>query len=238
MAPETTTGASTMGMVTRQDAELSTQRLDHLGLVAGMYDELGIGEVLDGAIVQDRRQRGVTVGQAVKAMVVNGLGFTNRALYLMPRFFQGKPVERLIGPGVRAEHLNDDTLGRALDQLFEHDVTGLFSLLAAQAVQRLGLQSRTAHLDATAFHVDGRINSDQEPETGVVQICQGYSRDHRPDLNQVALDLIVENQAGLPLWLAPMSGNTSLSASSAMPNRFSYHLATAWRTTGSPSVSG
>ena len=53
----------------------------------------------------------------VKAMVLNGLGFVQRTLYLMPRFFEDKPVERLLGPGVLAEHLNDDALGRALDAI-------------------------------------------------------------------------------------------------------------------------
>src|SRR5512144_3047753 len=58
-----------------------SQTLDHLGLVAGMFDEVGIGEVLDQVIPQDRTQRRVSVGQAVKAMVLNGRGFVNRTLY-------------------------------------------------------------------------------------------------------------------------------------------------------------
>jgi transposase len=99
------------------DSAVSSQNLDHLGLVAGMYDELGVGEVLDHAIAPDTDQRHVRIGQAVKALVVNGLGFVNRALYLTPPFFADKPTERLIGPGIVAEHLNDDVLGRALDTL-------------------------------------------------------------------------------------------------------------------------
>ena len=58
--------------------------MGHLGLVAGMFDELGIAEVLDRMIVQDWSQRILSVGQAVKAMVLNGLGFVNRTLYLIP----------------------------------------------------------------------------------------------------------------------------------------------------------
>jgi Domain of unknown function (DUF4277) len=46
--------------------------LAHLGLVAGMYEELGIGEVIDRAVPQDEERRFVSVGQAVKAMVLNG----------------------------------------------------------------------------------------------------------------------------------------------------------------------
>src|SRR6516164_10793261 len=47
--------------------------LDHLGLVAGMFDELGIGDVRDKATQQNPAMRDRTVGEAVKAMVLNGL---------------------------------------------------------------------------------------------------------------------------------------------------------------------
>lgn len=181
--------------------------LDHLGLVAGMYDELGISEVLDRLIVQDDENRKVSVGQAVKAMVLNGLGFVNQRLYLVPHFFANKPTERLVGPGIEAAHLNDDVLGRALDSLFEHDVTALYRQIAHQAAQRLGLEVQYVHLDSSSFHVDGRYNSDEPPEEGVIHITRGYSRDHRPDLNQVVLDLICEQQAGIPLLMEPLSGN-------------------------------
>lgn len=56
----------------------SSQILDHLGLVAGMFDELGIGDVIDQAIQQHPETRMVTVGNAVEAMVLNGLGFVDQ----------------------------------------------------------------------------------------------------------------------------------------------------------------
>ena len=186
-----------------------TQVLDHLGLVAGMFEELGITEVIDRATQQDPEMRIVTVGHAVKAMVLNGLGFLNQQLYLVPHFFQNKPISRLIAPGIQASHLNDDTLGRALDTLYAYGVTALYSLIAATAAKRLGLAPGFAHLDSTSFHVDGRYNSDEEPNEHVIHITRGYSRDQRPDLNQVMLDLIVEHQAGIPVLMKPLSGNSS-----------------------------
>jgi transposase len=68
-------------------ATYQSQILDHLGLVAAMFDELGIGDVIDQAICQDTSKRQVSVGQAVKAMILNGLGFVNQRLYLVPYFF-------------------------------------------------------------------------------------------------------------------------------------------------------
>ncbi len=43
----------------------------------------------------------------------------------------------------------------------------------------------------------------------MIQIKRGYSRDNRPDPNQVVLELIAENTAGLPLLMRPLSGNAS-----------------------------
>ena len=71
--------------------------LAHLGLVAGMYEELGIGEVIDRAVPQDEERRFVSVGQAVKAMVLNGLGFVNQRLYLIPHFSRTSLVNGCLG---------------------------------------------------------------------------------------------------------------------------------------------
>lgn len=113
-----------------------SQILDHLGLVAGMFEERGIAEVIDKATKQDPEMRIVTAGHAVKAMVLNGLGFVNQQLSLVPYFFQNKPTSRLIAPAIKASHLNDDTLGRTLDTLYDAGVTEIYSLIAATAAKR------------------------------------------------------------------------------------------------------
>jgi len=192
-----------------------SETLEHLGLVAGMFDELGIGELVDEMVPQDLSQRKVSVGQALKAMVLNGLGFANRRLYLMPEFFRNKPTERLVGAGISPEHLNDDALGKALDALYAFGLTELYRLIARRAAERLGLGGSgvaMAHLDTTSFHVDGRYNSEDdldENSGGLIHLSKGYSRDHRDDLNQVVLELIVESRANLPMMMRPLSGNAS-----------------------------
>jgi transposase len=147
--------------------------IDHLGLVAGMFEDLGITEVIDKATQHDPAMRLVTAGQAVKAMVLNGLGFINPQLYLVPHFFQNKPISRLLAPGIQASQRKDDTLGRALDTLYETGVTALYSLMAATAARRLGLTPTCSHRDTTRFHVDGRSNSAAPPDEQVVHITPG-----------------------------------------------------------------
>jgi transposase len=206
------------------DTEIhKSETLEHLGLIAGMFDELGIGDLVDEMVPQDFSQRKVSVGQALKAMVLNGLGFANRRLYLMPEFFRNKPTERLVGAGISPEHLNDDALGKALDTLHAFGLTELYRMIARQAAERLGLLHATSavatlHLDTTSFHVDGRYNSeceldDSDENAGVIHVSKGYSRDHRDDLSQVVLELITESRANLPMMMRPLSGNASDKAS-------------------------
>lgn len=193
----------------RSPVQYQSKTLEHLGLVSGMYDELEIGKLIDQAIPQDLTQRTVSIGQAIKAMVLNGLGFTQKALYLTPLFFKDKPVDILIGEGIEASHLNESTLGRSLDSIYQYGVEKLYMLLSASTVDKLGLLNKFGHLDSTCFHTDGKHNSEEDSKENVIQITKGYSRDHRPDLNQVVLQLICEQEAGIPLLMKPLSGNSS-----------------------------
>jgi transposase len=182
--------------------------LDHLGLVAGMCEERGMGEVIDHATHQHPERRIVTTGHAVKAMVLNGLGFVNPQRSLIPPCFHHQPTSRLIAPAVAPEPLHDETLGRAFETLYDDGVTARYRLMAATAAQRLGWSPTLAPLESPSFHGDGRYTSDEAPSAPVMHITRGDRRDHRPDLNQVMLELIVEPQAGIPVLMQPRSGKS------------------------------
>ncbi len=69
--------------------------------MAGVCREAGIAGWIDKQVGESRRD--VSVGTAVVAMILNGLGFANRQLYLVPQFFANKPVEHLLGEGITAD---------------------------------------------------------------------------------------------------------------------------------------
>lgn len=60
--------------------DIQTLSLDHHGLVASVCKDLGIAEKIDALISNQDKRRVVSPGQAVVAMILNGLGFTNRRL--------------------------------------------------------------------------------------------------------------------------------------------------------------
>lgn len=183
-----------------------TQRMDHLGIVAGISREIELSKLIDEQVGSVLRK--VSCGQAVQAMVLNALGFSSRALYLMPDYLRNKPVDLLIGPGLSAEDFNDDSLGRSLDDLYEAGVTELFAKVASNALRVYGIQHEFVHLDSSSFHLHGEYESG-EAETEVISITHGYSRDHRPDLKQVVAQLITSQRSALPVWLEVLSGNSS-----------------------------
>lgn len=173
------------------------ERSDHLGTVAGVCREIGLREWLDAQHV--RAHERVSVGAATVAMILNGLGFSNRRLYLVPQFFATKPVEHLLGWGITAEDPRDDCFGRALDWLYAHDPTTLFAGIALRACRRFGIGARQVHVDMASLSVSGAYAAEAPDEATMdgadgaakgdldargVAITHGYSRDRRADLKQ------------------------------------------------------
>src|SRR5258707_1196796 len=206
------------------------EHLKHLGIVAEVCREIGVAEWLDAQEPGNRQQ--VSVGTATVALVLNGLGFSNRRLYLVPQFYADKPVEHLLGSGILAEDLNDDCLGRTLDWLYDHDVTRLFAGLALRARRAFGIAVGRLQADTTSFSVHGQYaldlpegletperlkaeallaDADSGEDTGaptVIEVTYGYSRDHREDLKQWMLALVTSGE-GVPQFLQPLDGNAS-----------------------------
>lgn len=189
--------------------KLASQNIDNLGLVAGMCDEIGIGEIIDQACGTQAKNKNLTFGQCVKCMILNGLGFVGRTLYLYSEYFEDKPVDHLLGIDIEPNQIDDNVLGRTLDKLFSLGVTELYTKIALKAMHTLGIQVKSLHLDSTSFHVDGDYHSLLEQGESRIEIVQGYSRDHRPDLNQVVLNMITSNQGNIPLFMQAASGNSS-----------------------------
>jgi len=184
--------------------------MDHLGIVAGVCQELGIAERIDEKIGKKRSDRKLSCGTSAVAMIINGLGFTNRRLYLTSQFFESKATELLLGEGIKSEDITDSTLGQALDEIADYGSSTLFSEIAYAIAKDKGLLGGVNHLDSTSISVQGDYkNKEGQAEEDVVLITHGYSKDKRADLKQVMINLVVNGPAELPLWMESLSGNTS-----------------------------
>ncbi|MDD5187975.1 MAG: DUF4277 domain-containing protein, partial [Methanoregula sp.] len=110
----------------------------HLGIVAGMFDKIGIEEYIDN-VMPKTRHHNVSHGTAVKALILNGLGYSERRLYFMPEFFEDIAVERLLGKGIIPEHLNEYLFGEALDAIAAYGPTRLFTGIVTNMMKKMPL---------------------------------------------------------------------------------------------------
>lgn len=189
--------------------KLASQNIDNLGLVAGMCNEIGISDIIDRACGKQAKNKNLTFGECVTCMILNGLGFVGRTLYLYSEYFEDKPIDHFLNKPIASENISDNVLGRTLDKLFEIGVSELFTRIALQAMEKLGIQVKSLHLDSTSFHVDGEYESLLEQGESRIRLTQGYSRDHRPELKQAVLQMITSGQGSLPLFMQAASGNAS-----------------------------
>ena len=174
-----------------------------LGVVAKIWDDLGFTKLFDSQI-EVKEEVQLSPGLVLKAMVLNIIGGRD-PLYRVQDWAEMVPLDLVVGKGVRAEQLNDTTLARNLDRLFEAGGEGVFNTACMRVIEKEGIDTGQVHADTTSRLVFGEYLH-EEDET--ISIRRGHSKDKRPDLKQVMYGLTVSKD-GVPLTGQLLSGNTS-----------------------------
>ncbi len=196
-----------------QLANLEVQTINHLGIIAGLIDEIGIVEIINEQL-GIKPQEKLNSGLIVKSIILNAMGFISRPLYLFPQFFEDKATEHLFGAGIFPEYFNDDKIGRVMDKLYKFGLNKIFLAISLAACKKYGIEGKYSHLDSTSISLQGdyafsQTENEKNLEPIPIQIVRGYSKDKRPDLKQFLINLIVSGDGGVPLFLACGNGNDS-----------------------------
>ena len=185
---------------------VKVERVDHLGIIAGVIQDIGIIEMIDSRITPDKREE-ISTGEAIAGMILNSLGFSNRPISLTPQFFENKPMTLLFRDGVSPDSFNRFKLGRSLDKAFSYGCDMLFGEIALSVCQQEGIDLRFNCLDTTSFSLTGEYIPDSDEHA--IAVTYGYSKDHRPDLKQAVLELMVSQDGGVPFVSKSWDGNAS-----------------------------
>jgi transposase len=186
---------------------IKTEHLGHLGLVSATIKELKLIEKINQRLELNKSKGGkISHGHRAASMILNGLGYINRTLYLSSHFFEDKPLDLLLGIDITPSELNDDMLGRHLDEIAKYGTTKLYSEIAFEICLEQGLLGKSYHLDTTTFTLHG--DYEDYPNASPLP-CLGHSKDHRPDLKQVTLSLTQVGAANIPIWMEALDGNAS-----------------------------
>lgn len=190
--------------------KIDVQDIDHLGIIAGIIDEIGIVEIIDQELGIHPQEK-VSAGQVVKAMILNCMGFLTSPLYLFNQFFMGKATEHLIGAGVKPEYLNESRLGRVMDQLFEYGITLIFVKIANEMSKRFGVSAKRSHLDGTSMSVHGKYLTTSGEESLIENGCfkpleASLDREESAQALEVIEESLVEEDCAEPVAITITQG--------------------------------
>src|SRR3989442_509694 len=98
-------------------------------------------------------------------------------------------------------------LGRTLDEVDTYGCDLFLSEIALAVCQHEAIDQRFNHLDTTSFALSGAYIPESDEQA--IAITHGYSKDHRPDLKQAVLELMVSQDGGVPLASKSWDGNAA-----------------------------
>lgn len=107
-------------------------------------------------------------------MIINGLGFTSRPLYLEAQFFSSRALNRFLEKDCE-NAINDDRLRRTLDRMFVFGCEPLFASVASQAALRFGVSKKFRHLDSTSMEVHGEYEDDKGKQIDYIWVFKRSS---------------------------------------------------------------
>ena len=110
----------------------------------------------------------------------------------------------------QAAALNDDRLGRALDELFASDRVTLLTDFVLRMVREFEVRLDELHNDSTSLTFQGDYkNADGHEVDGIPthRITFGHNKDARPDLKQLLWILTVSSDGAVPVHFKVDDGN-------------------------------
>jgi transposase len=194
-------------VLTRRDSAgkktLEIHRLGPHPIIQHFLEQLAVARILDKHI-HSARDSVVSHGTTIAFLVHNVL-LSRDPLYRLTEWCEGIEPKAL---GLSSEEklaLNDDRVGRALEQLAEFGGRGVFFQLALRAIKLYKIETRRIHFDTTTVTFSGEYKASKaEP-----RITEGHNKDHRPDLKQLLFGLNVTSDGAVPLLHGVWSGNQS-----------------------------
>ena len=187
--------------------KIEVKDVGNLALIAGAFNYFGLQSLIDSQLGKKGSHVQVNTGAIVKAMVCQLLNVPYQSLNGTSEYYERRPISSLLGdPALTAASLNRAVLSRTLDDIYEYGCEKLFVQCSKQISEKLGLTVNSVHIDSTSFHYDGQT---REEEGCDVVLNLGYSRDHRPELNQVISVMLCDELSRFPLYQKTVSGNVN-----------------------------
>jgi transposase len=188
---------------------VETELISGLPVVNAVLERLGLAKLLENHLPEPDPRCEITPAQAIGVLVRN-LALGRQPLYGLCAWAAAYDPTLLGLEAGEAELLNDDRVGRALDQLFFSDRASLLTALSLSAIDAFGIALEELHDDSTSLVLYGSYaHATGEPRAGISppRPARGFSKDHRPDLKQLVWILTISADGAVPITYRMVDGN-------------------------------
>lgn len=188
--------------------ESGTKTIGSLGLVYGYMRRLGVAETIDGLTTQGK-WREVSTGQVMEVLVLNRLSLRPSPISRIGDWAKTQAIEEVYG--VAAEALNDDRIGRALEEAHPH-LRDAWAAIVLKGAQEYKVSLGQLHSDVTRLAFEGAYEGSpgvSEEGRSLARITYGYTGHQDPSRKQLTLSLSVAADGGIPAWYRVADGNAA-----------------------------
>jgi transposase len=182
---------------------LTHERIDDIPLLLAQLDRMQVAQLLEECFPTHGNRQGLGLGQVVSVWLTFILSEANHRMSHVEPWVERRQqtLSRCLGTEVRALDFSDDRLAAARDYLGEDAAWQEFERHLNQRTLRVyNLSPERVRVDATTVKSYGRVTKE-----GLWQF--GHSKEHRPDLPQLKVNLSVLDPLGLPLTTTVVQGN-------------------------------
>ena len=188
--------------------ESVTKTIGSLALAYPYLRRLRVAESI-AEVVTKGWERDVPTGQVIEVLVLNRLSLRPSAISKIGLWATAQAVEEVYG--LRGDALNDDRIGRALDEIHPH-LSDLWAAIVLRGAQAYGVSLRQLHSDVTRLSFEGdyaEAPTKTVDERPLARITYGYTGREDPTRKQLTVSLSVSADGGLPVWYRVSDGNAA-----------------------------
>jgi transposase len=159
-----------------------------------LWKRLGLDRFFEAAV--DKEDADVPWSRVAAVLAINRLCAPSSEFAIEQRWYPSTALDDLLG--IEEGKINDSRLYRCLDRILPHK-TKLERHLKQRYGELFGAEFDVLLYDLTSTYVEGAAQDNP-------MMRRGYSRDHRPDCEQMVIALIV-NSEGFPFSYETFDGN-------------------------------
>jgi hypothetical protein len=188
--------------------ESVTKTIGSLALAYPYLRRLSVAETID-TLTTTGKGREVSTGTVLEVLVLNRLAVRPTPISKVSQWAETQALEEVYG--IAADALNDDRIGRALDEIHPHLVDAWTTIVLAGS-QAYDVCLDQLHSDVTRIPFEGSYDPpalSASAEPAGPRITYGFTGKEDPTRKQLTVSVSVAADGALPAWYRVADGNAA-----------------------------